>query len=488
MSDALRQARLDKLRALQEKGIDPYPARVPAVESIEPLLERFASLANEEHSGHRTTIAGRILAFRGMGKATFLDVADGTAKIQGHARVDALGDAYETLSLTDVGDFVALTGEVFRTRRGELTIAVESWDFLSKSISPLPEKWHGLKDVETRYRHRSLDLISNDEIRKAFRIRSKLTASLRRTLDEQGFLEVETPVLLSIASGGHARPFATHHNALGIDLYLRIALELYLKRVMIGGIDRVYEMGKCFRNEGVSTRHNPEFTMLEIYQAYTDYEGMMRLVERLVTESLETTLGSSTVEYDGQTIDFSLPWKRMSMAEATAEFLGVDVETLQSERAIELCKERGIEPVPTSAGEALEALFERYVEGKLIQPTYITDYPVEISPLAKAHRADKRYVERFELFCAGMEIANAFSELNDPLAQRERFEAQEALRAGGNDEAQRMDEDFLYAMEHGMPPAGGMGIGVDRLAMLLTGLSSIREVILFPALRSREDT
>jgi len=488
MSDTLRQARLDKLNALRRKGIDPYPARVPASDSIEPLLKRFAGLANEEHSGHRATIAGRITAYRGMGRAAFMDIADGTGKIQGHARVDALGDAYENLSLTDVGDFISVTGEIFRTRRGELTIAIESWDFLSKSMLPLPEKWHGLKDVETRYRHRSLDLISNEDVRTAFRIRSQLTASLRRTLDDRGFLEVETPVLLSIASGGHARPFSTHHNALGVDLYLRIALELYLKRVMIGGIDRVYEMGKCFRNEGVSTRHNPEFTMLEIYQAYTDYEGMMHLVEGLIGNSLEATLGTTEVEFDGQTIDFSLPWKRMSMAEAVAAFLDIDIEILQSARAIEVCKERGIEPLPASAGEALEALFERYVEGELVQPTYITDYPVEISPLAKASRSDGRYVERFELFAAGMEIANAFSELNDPVAQRDRFEAQEALRASGNEEAQRMDEDFLHAMEHGMPPAGGMGIGVDRLAMLFSGLPSIREVILFPALRSREDT
>ena len=486
MSDPLIQARLDKLRALREQGVDPYPARVPSVERIGSVIERFASLAVEGHSGESLSVAGRQTAVRGMGKASFLDLRDGTGKIQVHATADRLGEArYAALSDTDIGDILAVRGEVFRTKRGELTLAAEEWTLLAKALRPLPEKWHGLKDVETRYRHRSLDLISNNEVRDTFVKRSRILSAIRRTLDDAGFLEVENPVLQSVASGGHARPFVTHHNALDADLYLRIALELHLKRLLVGGLDRVYEMSKCFRNEGVSTEHNPEFTMLEIYQAYADYEDMMCLVERLIRAGLKAVGQASQVEFKGQTIDLDLPWKRIGMIDAVAQATGIDPASLRTEEAIGLAASQGIDLRPASPGEAIEALFARFVEPNLIQPTFIIDYPIEISPLAKRKEDDDGLVERFELFAGGIELANAFTELNDPVDQRARFEDQERLREQGNEETQPIDEDFLYALEHGMPPAGGMGIGVDRVVMLLTGSPSIRDVILFPAMRRR---
>ncbi|MFC2095377.1 lysine--tRNA ligase [Candidatus Bipolaricaulota bacterium] len=485
MSDTLRQARLDKLDKLRQMGIDPYPARVPTSESIGPIIARFASLVNEEHSGYFATISGRLMAHRGMGKASFLDVLDGTGKIQAYATLDKLEETYEVLSQIDVGDFVSVTGEVFRTKRGQLSVSADSFTLLSKSIRPLPEKWHGLKDIEIKHRHRALDLISNDEVRETFIARSRILSTIRRTLDDEGFIEVETPVLLSVASGGHARPFETHHNALDIDMNMRIALELYLKRVMIGGIDRVYEMGKCFRNEGTSTEHNPEFTMLEVYQAYTDVEGMMTLAEHIIANSLQESVGKLQVEFDGKEIDFSPPWPRIGMTAAVSAALNVDSKVLRTGEAIALAAERGIDPAPATPGEAISSLFERVVEDTLIQPTFITDYPVEISPLAKRSPRDDGIVERFELFAAGMELANAFTELNDPIDQRARFDAQERLRQQGDEEAQRIDEDFLFALEHGMPPAGGMGMGIDRLVMLFTGSTSIRDVILFPTLRKK---
>jgi lysyl-tRNA synthetase class 2 len=486
MSDPLIQARLDKLRALREGGVDPYPARVPSVERIASVIERYGSIGAKEHSGESVTVAGRQTAVRGMGRASFRDLRDGTGKIQIQASTDRLGEtAFAALGDTDIGDILAVRGEVFRTKSGELTIAAEGWTLLSKSIRPLPEKWHGLKDVETRYRHRSLDLISNDDVRETFVKRSRILSSVRRTLDDAGFLEVENPVLQSVASGGHARPFVTHHNVLDEDLYLRIALELHLKRLLVGGLDRVYEMSKCFRNEGVSTEHNPEFTMLEIYQAYADYEEMMRLAERLIHAGLEAIGASTRIEFNGQAIDFGLPWKRIAMIDAVAEATGTEPAALRTEDAIELAASEGIEPRSASPGEAVEGLFARLVEPNLIQPTFVVDYPVEISPLAKRKPGDDGLVERFELFAGGIELANAFTELNDPIDQRARFEEQERLRAQGNEEAQPIDEDFLFAIEHGMPPAGGMGVGVDRVVMLLTDSPSIRDVILFPAMRRR---
>jgi len=487
MTDALQQARFDKLHALRDLGIDPYPARVPRSHPIGPITTRFDGLKDEEHSGHTLTVSGRLMAHRGMGKASFLDLQDGTGKIQAYATVDHLHEAYELLSHIDVGDILSVTGEVFRTKRGQLSIDATQLVLLAKSIRPLPEKWHGLKDVEIRHRHRSLDLISNAAARETFVARSRILASIRRTLNDDGFLEVETPVLLPIPSGGHAQPFETHHNALDADMYLRIALELYLKRVMIGGIDRVYELGKCFRNEGVSTEHNPEFTMLEIYQAYTDVEGMMALAERVVLNAVDAAGKDRAISFGDRTIDFSTPWRRVAMHDAVAEAVSVDAASLRTEAARDVCRDRGIDPVPATPGEAVNALFERFVEDTLVQPTFVTDYPVEISPLAKRSPSDDGLVERFELFAGGIELANAFTELNDPIDQRSRFDAQEALRAQGDEEAQRIDEDFLYALEHGMPPAGGMGMGVDRLVMMLTGETSIRDVILFPTLRRKDE-
>ena len=488
MSDPLMQPRLDHLSSLRDRGIDPFPARVPETETIGPVLERHTDLAPEAMSGEHVTVAGRVTAMRKMGKASFFDLRDGTGRIQGHATFDRLGEqAYADLKGTDIGDFLAISGEVFRTKRGELTVAVERFDFLSKAIRPLPEKWHGLKDVEQRHRHRSLDLIANDEVRSAFIVRSKMISGLRRTLDGLGFLEIETPTLQPQAGGAMARPFVCHHNALDVDLYMRIALELYLKRVLIGGIDRVYEIGKCFRNEGVSTEHNPEFTMLEVYQAYADYGTMMDLAEHLISDACAAVdLDDRVVSFRGHQIDLSTPFQRLPMSDAILETTGIDVTSMDPSAIDRKAQAQGIELPGGSAGKKVEALFERFVEPTLIHPTFIVDYPIEISPLAKRKTDDDRWVERFELFVAGgLEMANAFSELNDPIDQRERFEAQERLRAAGDDEAQRVDEDFLFAMEHGMPPAGGMGIGIDRLAMLLTGFDSIRDVILFPTLRER---
>jgi len=489
MSDPLMQPRLDHLASLRERGIDPFPARVPQAQPIGPIHLRHADLASEATSGEHVTVAGRVMAMRKMGKASFLDLRDGTGRIQGHATLDRMGeDAYANLKGTDIGDFLAVSGEVFRTKRGELTVAVEHFDFLSKAIRPLPEKWHGLKDVEQRHRHRSLDLIANDDVRDAFIARSRMISRIRRTLDDAGFLEIETPTLQPQAGGAMARPFVCHHNALDIDLYMRIALELYLKRVLIGGLDRVYEIGKCFRNEGVSTEHNPEFTMLEVYQAYADYGTMMDLTERLISDACDAVgIEDRIVTFRGHQIDLSTPFQRLPMRDAIREATGIDVSSMDPNAIDQDASAQGIELPDGSAGKKVEALFERFVEPTLIHPTFITDYPIEISPLAKRQADDDRWVERFELFVGGgLELANAFSELNDPIDQRERFEAQERLRSAGDEEAQRVDEDFLFAMEHGMPPAGGLGIGIDRVAMLLTGPDSIREVILFPTLRERK--
>ena len=435
-----------------------------------------------------STVAGRLMALRTMGKASFLDLRDGTGKIQVHAAVDRMGqEAYDNLLQLDVGDFLAVAGEVFRTKRGELTIAAETWTFLAKAVRPLPEKWHGLKDVELRYRHRSLDLLANEETRDRFVRRAKMMATVRAELASLGYIEIETPSLHPIPGGTSARPFMTHHNALDIDFYLRIALELYLKRALIGGIDRVFEIGKCYRNEGLSTKHNPEFTMLELYEAYTDYEGMMRLAESLVTAVLRATAGTLVVEYQGQTLDFTPPWRRWPMLDAIAETTGIELGSLTAAEIVAAAKAKGIGLPSLSRTQLIDHLFDRFVEPTLVQPTFITDYPVEISPLAKRRVDAPHLAERFELFVMHMEIANAFSELNDPVDQRARFEAQEVLRAAGDEEAQRIDEEFLFAMEHGMPPTGGMGVGLDRLAMLISDAASIRDVILFPTLKRRDE-
>jgi lysyl-tRNA synthetase class 2 len=487
MPEPLMQARLDKLRFLQGKGVDPYPPRFYPTHSILQVIDQFSSLDVEERSGETVTIAGRVIALRRMGKAAFLDLREGNDKIQVYASVDELGqEEYEGLSGVDIGDFLGVKGNVFRTRRGELTVSAVTWTFLAKALRPLPEKWHGLKDVELRYRHRSLDLIASEQVRETFAQRSRMIAAMRRYLDQKGFLEVETPMMQPIAGGATARPFVTHHNTLDIDLYLRVAPELYLKRLVIGGLDRVYELGKNFRNEGVSTTHNPEFTTLEIYQAYSDYTGMMSLAEEIITAAVQAAKGSTTITYQQTEIDFSPPWTRISMLDAVEEASGISVSSKSQETIAASAKEKGIDASGLSRGKTIELLFERFVEPSLIQPTIIKDFPVEISPLAKMKLGHKDIVERFELFAGGMELANAFTELNNPLDQRARFEEQERLRSEGDEEAQRVDEDFLFALEHGMPPTGGIGFGIDRISMLVTDSRSIRDVILFPALRSRE--
>lgn len=486
MTEPLMQTRLQKLQRLRQRGVDPYPPRFSPSHSILQVAERFSSLAAEEKSGETVTVAGRLVALRHMGRAAFLDLRDGSGKIQVHASLDALGEEeYAEICDSDIGDFLGITGEVFRTRRGELTISAAKWTLLSKSLRPLPEKWHGLKDVELRYRHRALDLIANEGVREAFTRRSRMIAAIRRYLDENGFLEVETPMMQRLAGGATARPFVTHHNALDIDLYLRVAPELYLKRLVIGGLERVYELAKNFRNEGVSTTHNPEFTTLEVYQAYSDYEGMMALAENLVADCVRAATGGTTVVYQGNEIDFSSPWARISLIEAVEEASGIAIDGSSAEEIVSQAHGKGIDLSGLSRGKIIEHLFDHFLESTLIQPTIVKDYPIEISPLAKMKAGEDGIVERFELFIGGMELANAFSELNDPLEQRERFEAQEQLRSAGDEEAQRVDEDFLFALEHGMPPTGGIGLGIDRLAMLVTDARSIRDVILFPALRGR---
>jgi lysyl-tRNA synthetase class 2 len=483
------QARLEKLRRLREEGIDPYPPRFSPSHSIGEIIAGFSSLATEKHSGEQVIIAGRLIALRQMGRAAFLDLRDGSGRIQTHASLDGLGETgYRALCESDIGDFLGVSGEVFRTKRGELTVEIAEWTLLSKSLRPLPEKWHGLKDVELRYRHRSLDLIANETVRDTFARRSRMVSRMRRYLDEHGFLEVETPMMQPLAGGATARPFVTHHNALDVDLYLRIAPELYLKRLVIGGMERVYELAKNFRNEGVSTSHNPEFTTLEIYQAYTDYEGMMSLAEELIGTGEREAASSLQVPYQGETIDFSPPWRRIGLVQAVEEATGIEITGRSLPEINSQAKEKEIVLPPLARGKLIEHLFEEFVEATLIQPTIVKDYPIEISPLAKRKPDTEGIVERFELFVGGMEIANAFTELNDPLDQRARFDAQEKLRVAGDDEAQQVDEDFLFALEHGMPPTGGIGIGIDRLAMLLTDSRSIRDVILFPALRDRKGT
>ena len=487
MKESLIQARLEKLKGLREKGIDPYPARFSRSHTIGEVSAHFSFLKEGEQSGEQVTVAGRLVALRRMGRASFLDLRDGSGKIQVHASAGRLGEErYQELCSSDIGDFIGVRGDVFRTKMGELTVEVAEWSLLSKALRPLPEKWHGLKDIELRYRHRSLDLVANQAVREAFVRRSRMVSAMHRFLDARGFLEVETPMMQPIAGGATARPFVTHHNALDIDLYLRVAPELYLKRLVIGGLERVYELGKSFRNEGVSTEHNPEFTILEIYEAYSDYEGMMSLVEELVVTSAQAAVDSTRITYQENEIDLSPPWQRIGLVQAVEEATGLSLDGVIESDIRKQARKKGIELPEFSHGKLIEHLFERFVEVGLIQPTIVKDYPMDISPLAKRKQGTEGLVERFELFIGGVEIANAFTELNDPIDQRARFEDQERLREAGDDEAQRMDEDFLFALEHGMPPTGGIGIGIDRLAMLFTDSPSIRDVILFPTLRARE--
>ena len=478
----LLQIRRDKLQALREAGRDPFTVTLwEQTAHAREIVEHF-----DEMEGKEVSIAGRIMTWRDMGKASFIDLNDASGRIQVYVRINDVGEeAYAAFGRWDTGDIVGVKGTVFRTRRGEISVHAMSLTLLSKSLLPMPDKFHGLKDTDTRYRQRYMDLIINTEVKDTFVKRSRIITEIRRYLDEKAFLEVETPVLHGIAGGAAARPFITHHNTLDMDMYLRIALELHLKRLIVGGFERVYEIGRVFRNEGMDTRHNPEFTLLELYQAYTDYNGMMDLTEDLIRTVALRVLGTAKVDYDGVEIDLEQPFQRLSMADAVKKYAGVDfagVKTTEEARA--LAKAHHIEYEERhKRGDILNLFFETYVEEKLIQPTFIMNHPVEISPLAKRMPENPEYTERFELFILGREHANAFSELNDPIDQRERFEAQAALKAAGDDEANDVDEDFLTALEYGMPPTGGLGIGVDRLVMLLTGQTSIRDVLLFPTMK-----
>ncbi len=479
----LLQIRRDKLADAVKSGNNPFEQTKYPVDAY--ATEIVASFNDEEQELRRVAIAGRLTAKRDMGKASFADLTDSSGRIQLYIKKDVLGDEkYSEFLRCDIGDIVGVTGEVFRTRKGEISVAVNSATFLAKALLPLPEKWHGLKDTELRYRQRYVDLIANPDVKATFVLRSKIIREIRNILDEQGFIEVETPVLQTEAGGAAARPFLTHHNALNIPMSLRIAIELHLKRLIVGGFDKVYEIGRVFRNEGISPKHNPEFTLLELYQAYTDYEGMMRLCENVMRGVAQRVLGSGKVTLDGNDIDLDAPFARITMTEAVKQYSGIDFDTLDTEQALALAKERDMETMPHHGwGDVLNMFFERYAEEKLVQPTFLTHHPVEISPLSKKCPQDARYTERFELFIGGREYANAFSELNDPIDQRERFEAQERAKAAGDDEAAPLDEDFLTALSYGMPPTGGIGIGIDRFVMLLTGSQSIRDVLLFPTMR-----
>lgn len=478
----LIKVRHDKLKELQEKGKDPFHITKFDVDAhSQDIINNF-----EEMEGKEVTIAGRIMAKRDMGKASFIHIQDQQGRVQSYVRKDELGEEdYAEFKKYDIGDIVGIKGLVFRTQKGEISVRAHEVTLLSKSLQILPEKYHGLKDTEVRYRQRYLDLIVNPEVKDAFVKRSMIIREIRSFLDQRSFLEVETPVLHSIAGGAAARPFITHHNALDIDMYMRIALELHLKRLIVGGFDRVYEIGRVFRNEGMSVRHNPEFTLLELYQAYADYEDIMNLTEELIRHVAVAVNGSAVVQFNGVTIDLEKPFARLSMVDAVKQYANVDFRAVKDlEEARALAKEHHIEfEERHGKGDILNLFFEHYVEEHLIQPTFITEHPVDISPLSKRKPNDPEYTERFELFIIGREHANAFSELNDPIDQRGRFMHQEELRAAGDDEATEMDEDFLTALEYGMPPTGGLGIGIDRLVMLLTDSYSIRDVLLFPTMK-----
>ncbi len=483
----LLQIRRDKLDALREAGKDPFVITKYDVTAYSADVKAsFVDPPEGEESVMTVSMAGRIMSKRGMGKASFADLQDKQGRIQLYVRKDMVGDdAYADFKKWDIGDIIGITGIVFRTHMGEISVKATSIVLLAKSLLPLPEKFHGLKDPELRYRQRYVDLIVNPEVKDTFVKRSMIIKEIRALLDEEGFLEVETPVLNTIAGGASARPFITHHNALDIDMYMRIALELYLKRLIIGGFDRVYEIGRVFRNEGMDPRHNPEFTELELYQAYTNLDGMMDITEKMFRRCAENVIGKTVVEFDGHEIDLGKPFERITMTEAVKKYSGVDFDEIPDlETARKVAKEHGVEfEERHKKGDILAAFFDEFVEDKLIQPTFITEYPIEVSPLTKKDPEKPWMTQRFELFVAGREHANAYSELNDPIDQRERFMAQAALREQGDDEAERLDEDFLTAMEYGMPPTGGLGVGIDRMVQLLTGNYSIRDVLLFPTMK-----
>ena len=477
--------RREKLVQLQQEGKDPFDVyKVNRTHSSQQVKDNF-----EDLEGKEVTVAGRIMSKRGQGKVVFSDIHDRDGKIQLFIKIDEVGEeALKQYKTNDLGDWVTCTGEVFKTKTGEISVKAKTLELICKSLKPLPEKWHGLKDPDLRYRQREVDIITNPEVKTTFMKRSQIIKGIREFLDNRGFLEVETPMLATIAGGASARPFITHHNTLDLDMFLRIAPELYLKRCIVAGFERVYELGRTFRNEGMSVRHNPEFTMIELYQAFADYNDMMELTENMVAEVCKKVNGTTKVTYQGTEIDFMPPWRRITMVDAVKEYAGVDFKEIKSdEEAQAIAKEKHLEfPKPLNTvtkGEVLNALYEEFCEEHMIQPTFIIDYPVEISPLTKKKRGDEMFTERFEGFVFGRELCNAYSELNDPIVQRERFAQQEKERELGDDEAYMIDEEFMSALETGMPPTGGLGIGIDRLIMFLTDSASIRDVILFPTMK-----
>jgi lysyl-tRNA synthetase class 2 len=489
LNDQLK-VRREKMQAMFDAGKDPFGKRFERTHQTKEILEAYGDLSKEEldEKNVEVTIAGRIMTKRGKGKAGFAHIQDLSGQIQIYVRMDAVGEeSYAEFDSADLGDIIGVTGTVFKTKVGELSVKATKFVFLTKALRPLPDKFHGLKDVEERYRKRYVDLITNEESKRTFIMRSRIIQAMRRYLDDHGYLEVETPMMHSIAGGASARPFITHHNALDMTLYMRIAIELHLKRLIVGGLEKVYEIGRVFRNEGISTRHNPEFTMIELYEAYADYRDIMKLTENLIAHIAQEVLGTTTVQYGEHQIDLKPEWKRLHMVDAIKEYVGVDFwKHMTKEEAQQLAKEHGIEITEhMEFGHIVNEFFEQKVEDKLIQPTFIYGHPVEISPLAKKNEEDPRFTDRFELFIVGREHANAFTELNDPIDQRQRFEAQLKEKEQGNDEAHEMDEDFIEALEYGMPPTGGLGIGIDRLVMLLTNSPSIRDVLLFPLMRHR---
>ena len=479
------QVRRNKLFELQKAGKDPFHiVKYDVTHRTAQILSNF-----EEFENKNVSLAGRLMSKRGMGKSSFCDLQDRDGRIQLYVRINDIGEEeYENFKKLDIGDIIGVTGRVFKTRMGEISVHIDSYTLLAKSLRPLPEKFNGLKDPDARYRQRYLDLIVNPDVKATFILRSKIIAAIRRFLDNRDFLEVDTPILNTIPGGAAARPFITHHNTLDIDMYLRIAPELYLKRLIVGGLERVYELGRMFRNEGMSIKHNPEFSMMEVYQAYTDYHGMMELAESLISTVAMEVLGTTKIKYQGQDIDLTPPWTRITMIEAVSKYTGVNFDEIKTdEEARNAAKAKGMEiegnPVK---GEVLNMMFEEFVEPNLIQPTFVMDYPVEVSPLTKRKPDRPELTERFELFITGREFGNAYSELNDPIDQRERFLEQVKKREAGDEEANMLDEDFLIALEHGLPPTGGLGIGIDRLIMLLTDSFSIKDVLLFPTMKPKD--
>ncbi len=484
-SELIRQ-RILKLEELRNAGIDPYPRKYFPENTTGDIIKRFAEVNEFAEGQYSAKIAGRIMSMREHGKTAFMNIQDSTDTIQVYIRKDQIGDQAfdEVFKNLDIGDIIGVEGWIFRTKTGELTILVKKLTLLTKSLRPLPEKWHGLKDKEIRYRQRYADLIVNPEVKKVFLARTRIIQSMRQYLNDRGFVEVETPVLQPLYGGASARPFITHHNALDMDLYLRIADELYLKRLIVGGIERVYEISKDFRNEGMDRDHNPEFTMLELYQAYADYNDMMVIAEEMISGSANEIYGTMVINYQGEEIDLTPPWRRLPMTDAVSEALGIDVKNTSNDELYKIASKREPElPKNILRGKLINFLFEEFVEPNLVQPTFVMNHPTEISPLAKKKADDESVVERFEIFIGHLELGNAFSELNDPIDQRERFIDQAKQREAGDDEAQMLDEDFIRALEYGMPPTGGLGIGVDRLIMLLTDMPSLRDVIFFPHMR-----